>query len=720
MARRRLPSPKAFERHPGVYAKTTDTYTTRYYRRKTDPLFNLLGLHTSPDDFHKSEGSSPFLRNVRYMGEREADQRAQVMSRKGARVMSTVGEDVIPKVEAAGDTYIEVRPNRAIEYELQHNKLLTGLSYHIYNKDQASGHLKVTVRDFDTKRELSNAVIDGGQMSTFQFLEHTVRFIKSVVDTRVLVRLELMDEGFDRDEDSAPRAIRILADREGKHQYADYELPNLNESLQEVPFEWIDGQGVPLTGITINDWETIPRSHEVKSGGRRYLIFPVKHDGMIELYKTDLISHATSLVTNRVDDRAKAVRFDQAEGFLYYVDGYSNYQRINLTNWSVEDVVPKLAEIDGNAAVTDPTAQANLIKGLTAKPGASLIKFAGNRMYLSGFADDPNLVLVSLIDSIKPRFDQFNDRFYSPDQSPELSAGNPITALESMSDYIIVWRLNDLSLYTAGSGYEAGGTSQITPEGAALGVLNQEAVCKGKNNVYFFNPIEGVVRFAGSVNRNVSVDIENVIKGIRHPEAVFMLYQNKRVHMFFSLTSTKPDSRLFYYTELEGRLPWYQDNNTPVSSAVAAKDSERIYAVHSQVATVMELDVQFSDFDSYIEMEYHTQYRLPSTADPSGETIVRRIHVHEIANATHSLYIGLDTDHQDRPTVWRAKVEASVDDVPNPDAVFQHAAEPGNSVISIPCYIRAQRYQVRIKRYCYRATAEVMGASVEYDSKEAI
>lgn len=713
MARRRTASKKPFERYPNVYAKTTDTWTTRYYQRKKDAMMNLLGLSTSPDDFHKPEGSSPYLRNARHQGEREENQRAQVMSRKGAVALESIGEDVVQQNEASGQTYLEVYEGKAIEYTLLHNKRLTGIFLHLFNVDSATGYIKITIRNYDSKVEITNAVIDTRKISTTRYSEHYVRFIRSVLDTRVSVRIEILDD-VDTSQTLSTRekrGIRILSRITEDHEYAEYTLPNANGMRREIPYDFKPGRGAPLTGLTTNDWEPMKRSEEFRSGGKSYIIFPVRHDSVVELYRQDLETKSISYVTNLVSRKATVVRFDQAEGYLYYVDnsGESPFRRINLTTMVAEDVIPKQEEIT-TPGVTPAS--------LTAKKGASLIHFLNNRIYLAGFKDDPNLVIVSMIDDVKPRFEQFNDRFYSPDQSPELSAGNPITALASISDMLVVWRLSDLSMHTAGDGFEVGGTSQITPEGAALGVLNQEAVCQGKNNIYFFNPIEGVCRFAGSVNRDVSGDIDNLIRKIKHPESIFMLYQNKRVHMFFSFDEVKPDSRLYYYTELEGKLPWYLDTNTPVSSAIPAKDSNRIYAVHSEVATTMELDSQFTDFDSYIELEYNTQYRTPD--DVNGWVYVKRIHIHEIANSTHSIYVGLDVDHQDNPTVWRKFVNAVTDKTVNPDAIFPHSAEPGNAVISIHCHIKCRAYQVRLKRYCYKDTGEIMAISTEFGNKDAI
>lgn len=715
MARRRTASRKKFERYPNAYARTSDTWTTRYYNRKTDPLFNLLGLDTANDDFHKPEGSSPYLRNVRYMGERETEQRAPLMSRKGAKLIDPMGEDVFLRSISEGDTYIPIVEGEARQWEFTHNKRLTGVQFILHNPERAVGFFKVSIRDPQTFIEYASAVIDAETISPLRFTSYTLHFIQTVVPSRLIARVELLDDvdnsevtGNNTAGDRPKRSVQMLATRSGKHQKAVYESPNIDDSLREEPYEFFEDNGTPLMGTLINDWEPMKRGIDFTAGGRDYIMFPIRHDGYIEIYKTDLITKQTTFVTGSVNAKAEQVRFAQAEGYMYYVDGISPLRRINLTTFESEEVVPKQSEIQGGGS----------IESVRPKAGGSLIHFVQNRLYVSGFKDDPNLVIVSLIDDTKPRFEQYADRFYSPDQSPELSAGNPITALSDVSDVLVVFRIKDLSLYTAGSGYEAGGTSQVTPEGAALGVLNQEAVVQSKNNLFFYNPIEGLVRFAGSLNRPVMMNIENLHKRIKYPESVFLAYHNKRVRLFFSYNNKQPDSTLYYYVDLEGRLPWYHDKNTPVLWAVPDKTTDKLYAMHSQVTSFMELEQQFTDFDTYIELEWNSQYRTPD--DPSGEIFIRRLHLHELANSTHSIFIGIDTDHKDNPVVYRRYIPATVDNVVNPDAIFQQTAEAGVAVVSIGMYLRCRRYQVRLKRYCYKDVAEVLGVSIEYGDKDPL
>lgn len=716
MARRRTNSPRHWEKRPNTYARTTDTWTTRYYARKMEPIFDMFGMNTANDAFHKKDGSSPFLANVRYMGEREKDQRAQVMSRKGAGLMSIVGDDTFDRTFTQGKTYLTLYEGKAIEWRVSHSKLLSGISLFLANPEEARGYVELTIRSVDTKKELANAVIDTSKINIRTYERFRTRFIRSVRDSEVIVRARLLDDMTADEREKythGQRTVRILATPTIDHEYAEFSSPNVDEALREQAYVWQEGSTGPLTGVIINDWETMPRCQYFRAGGRRYVAYPVKDGNTVALYKTDLDSGVASVLTEMVDNRAEVIRFEQAEGYLYYVDGWSPLRRINLTTFVAENVVPLTTEI--TVPNVDPST-------LTAKEGASLIHFLNNRMYLSGFKDDPNLVIQSLIDDVKPRFEQYDPSgyFYSPDQSPELSAGSAITALADINDYLVIFRIDGNSMYDRGSSTVLEDASQVTPEGAQLGVLNQEAVAQGKNNIYFFNPIEGVCRFGGSLNRGVSLDIENIFKQIQHKDKVFMMYHNKRLRFYYSLTEEKPDSCLYYYSELEGRLPWYQDKNTPVAAAVGAKDSEDIYALHSETPAIMNVDSQFSDFDSFIEMEYHTQYRVPTTSSPNGESFIKRLHIHEITDESHSIFVGLDLDFQDKPIVYKRYVDVDESTTDNPDAVFQSTGENGIQVFSIPLYARCRRYQLRIKRYCYKDQAEFAGAALEYGDKEAI
>ena len=80
-----------------VYTRTSAPWQTRVGRRNRElaSFVNLLGLNTAFDDLHKRDGESPYLRNVRYMGNKQTVQRAQITSRDGARLLGIKEETVI-------------------------------------------------------------------------------------------------------------------------------------------------------------------------------------------------------------------------------------------------------------------------------------------------------------------------------------------------------------------------------------------------------------------------------------------------------------------------------------------------------------------------------------------------------------------------------------------------------------------------------------------------
>lgn len=710
MARRSVGSPKFWQKYPYVTARTSSTWTTRYYHRKIDPIFQLSGLATTPDDYHKPTGSSPYLSNIRVWGQQEEQQRAQVMSRKGARLIQHLGEHILDRDPKDADTYLGIWEGRAIEYALTHNDNLTGISLFVKNPDRIMGALEVTIRHPDTQAELANAVLVTDDIPDNEFKLYNLHMINTVAPTEVLVRLRVIDSVV---EGETPGQLQVLSLADGSHQVADYELPNRDSSLEEVPYDWRDSNLVPLTGTMTSSWQILNSPTEFRSGGNRHLAIPISHDGTVEIFGIDLSTEIDYLITSLVSSDAKAVRFAQAEGYLYYVDGVSPLRRINLTTMVAEDAIPNASDI--TVSGVDPTT-------LTAKEGASLIHFLNNRLFLSGFKDDPNLVITSLIDATKPRFDQYNDKFYSPDQSPELSTGSPITALSDISDYLVVLRGDGKSLYDYGAAASAVDSRQTTPYGADLGCESQECVTKANNSIYFYNRKNGLVRFSGSTDKILSSDISNLFASIKNPEGVSLVWDEPSlsVRIYCSMSGDTNDTCLYYYSPLEGRLPWYMDLNTPVKVAVSATDQRTIYGFHSLNGSVMEVDSQDTDYDSYIVMEYHTQYRLGATAEPSGYQIIRRLHLHELSGDRHSTYVAIDADHKDKPVVWRRFINPDTSDTPNPDAVFQETAQPGISVISVPMLFKCRLYQVRFKRYCYRNVGSVLGAEIEYDDQKPL
>ena len=751
MARRNA-GRKWFESYPDVYARTVGSWQTRVGRRNKEfaSFPNLLGLNTANDELHKGDGASPYLRNVRYMGEKQTSQRAQATSRAGAKFLHSIGDVKNYPLQSDAQNEIELWEGRAVEYEIDISELLVGGMLFIHNYEGAKGVLRVILKETPTSRPLCDAVINLEDMDRLKYRQKEFRFIQGVEPNtknggKATIRLEVFDDVDPVDcygeQPYRVRKIKVLSTGADTHRTADYELPNTDNCMKEIPYVFTSQPSKPMMGIITNSARTLPRGIEACCGGKNYLIYPVLQDGVISLYRQELPhgfqgsicpcepegkkrcskvatpGAAPIKLDAPVDPNACAVRFAEANGYVYYVDGKSPLRRIEMCTWIASDAIPKAEEIDTELA-TDPAS-------LTAKPGASLILKMQNRLYLSGFEDDPNFVQHSLIDSQGAKFDQFNEGFYSPDRSPKESACGPITALNQLENTLVIFRKDGSSAYTGPTGVNFGRAQQVDTFAWNIGVDSQEAVTEGNGNIYYWNRSEGFRRYAGTESSFQSQDIDNELRNIGDNDNVFMMAHANKIRFYFDYERRGYIDHCFvYHTVLANTSPWYMDNQTPLVWAVGDKSSDTIYGMHSQYPATYIVDyterntVQFTDFDSAIIFKYHTQYKSPGSL--SGWTYLKRGILKVVAGSTNSWFIGIDKDHQDRPSVWRKFVVKQEDEVINNDSIMDNVAGPGSATINIMCKKKCRDMQFRIVVYCYRSQAELFYCEGQYSGKEAL
>ena len=163
------------------------------------------------------------------------------------------------------------------------------------------------------------------------------------------------------------------------------------------------------------------------------------------------------------------------------------------------------------------------------------------------------------------------------------------------------------------------------------------------------------------------------------------------------------------------------DDHTPIKWVLSDQNSDTLYAMHAQYPAFYIVDyitpdhTQYTDFDSSIEMEYHTTYK--SSGGMNNKTIIRNAVAHIIANSTTSWYIGIDVDKEDNPSVWRVDIVAQQDPTPNPDAMFSQVASPGLKEVNIMMNKTCKQFQFRVKCICNRSFAELTYLAAEYSSK---
>lgn len=706
-----------------VYARTVNPWQTRTGRRNREfsTFANLLGLNTAFDDLHKKDGESPYLRNVRYMGEKQRAQRTQVTSRNGARLLSSIGDVKELKKATDAQTYIDIWEGKAVEFKVDFKNRLVGGQLLLKNIENARGVLRVIIRPDYEDKPLCDAIIDLTKVKNNRYTSHEFRFIQTVKEQHrrggsAVIRLEIFDDINANTMSSTPvegRKVRLLASGDGAHRTAMYELPNTDKSLREVPYEWQQEPAIPLFGIITNEWQTMKKGIQVHSKGADYLVFPVKNRaGNVEIWRHNLSNNNVTVVTASVSNNAKAVRFAVMQGYLFYVDGRSPLKQIDLETWAVSTALTKAADID--APNTTP-------EDLQAKAGASLIIALRNRIYLSGFEDDPNWVEFSLINSKGAQPQQFNEGFYSPDRSPKDSAISPITALTQLENNLVVFRPDGNSVFSAPTGLEFGKAQQVDTFSHNVGVHSQDDVAEGMGGIWLYNRSEGFRRYAGTNTYFSSIEVDNELRRIPQGSDTFMVAHGNKVRFYFDRENRgKADHSLVYHTPLASQSPWYMDDNTPVKWVIGDQDSDTLFAAHADYPAIYIIDHedQYTDFDSMIVMEYHTQYKSPTSL--MGHVTIRRVQAKLIASYTNSWFIGVDLDHRNEPAVWRKVVRGNENRGDNPEALFGDTADAGSETVNLFMRARCRDFNIRVKTFNYRANTELLLLVAETGGKEPL
>ena len=716
--------------YPEPYSRTTKPWQTRVGRRNGEfsTFSNLLGLNTTFDDLHKRDGESPFLRNVRYMGNKQTAQRAQVTSRDGAKLLGAMDSESFANYPE--QYHIEMWEGQAIEFEVEPtNKLIVGGSLNIRNKEGAMGRLRVFLKKNHSTRPICDANIALEGLSKNSFVTRSFRFIQPLDASEGLtIRLEV--EG-DIEPDACGdiaegRKIWITASGYKGHLAASYTSPNVNECMREEPYDWKEEPSIPCMTFLCATGTPMKKGYQVCTPEGSFLVFPLKTADGVQLWRFNLDTKEFLQINTSqapVDSRATAVRFAQGLGKLYFVDGYSKLQRIDLTTWTSEIAICKPEDIDVEGVTPED---------MQAQPGASLIIRIKNRIWLSGFKEDPNFVQYSILNSLTGtadaptenagvQYDQFSDIswFYSPDRAPKDSVCGPITALANFDGNLVVFRTNGCSVWKPGN--EFASPSQEDMYSYNIGVESQEDVCNSNGTLFIYNRSEGVRRFTGADATFQSMQIDNELRKISEDSPRFMFAHANKVRLYCDLKDRGyADHCFLYFIVLANTSPWYCDDNTPVCWAVGDANTDRIFAMHPLYPAIYEVDAedQYTDFDSSITMQYHTPYKSPG--DLVGWTILHRVLIKLVASSTNIWYFGIDFDHKDNPAVWRKYVKKQEDDLEIPEGVFENTAEAGTQTINLMMRAKIRDFQIRVLVNCWRDNAMLQMAKAEVGSRGAL
>jgi len=500
----------------------------------------------------------------------------------------------------------------------------------------------------------------------------------------------------------------------------------------------------------------------------------------------------TIKVDSRVENLNVAQVVDTNQNnWVYYVDGYSALQRFKIGEWvssafpagvSAEDITVSIDDatwynsplggesglytfkytnnnwtyngqnvslstygitLNGTPAegskitvsytvTSGGTKTVNSITYVDARPveAASLIMHHNNRLYLTGFRNDRNLVQISEIDAEGPNYTMFPYRFYSPNISPYASTLNPITAIiEETSDTIMIVGRDFHSLYKSNVNIEDGTPQQVSSHMDAAGVESQGDILNYKGVLYSFNQKEGLRRYNGSLWHKLQVEsVDSLFDRVdmTKPRKLWG-YKNKIHFNYTDKIDHKPKCLVYDLAMNYQQYPWFQDVDIPFCD-VRFDATEELVGIHPDYPCVMRLycpDV-WSRLDTPIVFRRDTKFlSMPGNA---ADMIVKRIHVKVLSNANRWWYLSFLTDkdelsqYRGNDVWWRKPVWDTIrvdEPVENPFA-FEDIYEEDSIFRLEMTHLRARcsAIQVRAMVKTFRAQASLISVLLEVQARQ--
>lgn len=388
---------------------------------------------------------------------------------------------------------------------------------------------------------------------------------------------------------------------------------------------------------------------------------------------------------------------------------------------SLSDVPANEARIYISTTVTGGTHTLESAEYVDVRPvvGASLIMFHNNRLYLSGFEKDRNLLQVSEIDENGPVFDSFPYRVYIPNRSPYDTTLNPIIGMvEYATDQIMVLGKNFYSIWsTYGSGSKSTGLEDYAPTQVSTyvdsaGIASQGDVCNYKGIIYSFDQKEGLRRFSGGVWHVIpnSIDSHYDRVDMTKPRKIWG-YANKLYYNYIDRIDGKSKCIVWDQQMNYQSYPFFQDSDVPFCD-IRYDEKQDLIGIHPDYPCVMEHYAEdvWARLDTPIVFERHTKFL--SVPGGNHDMIVKHADAKIIANSNRWVWIGLNFDkhyleqHRGKDVTFRFPTWDTVDDeepVEMPFATEDIYEENALSRLTIQnLNIRCTSIQMRIRCKTFR------------------
>lgn len=624
---------------PGSY--TRNQWQTRTSRRihEGTAIDRNYGLDTVSDDVNSSPYSSPYYINGRYNSMESVAQRGSSSSIQGiTRLCSAVEDTLDDFTDDDAKTVIELWQGKQIKFEMNYSGRIVGNTISVKNTDGCTGILSIYISASKNSTPLYETAIDLCQVSMDKF-EHFKLYSATTVPVtanpkgKVYVRMEIWDE-ISMEQSANPfntgKKIEIAATGAGNHEHCINVLGDKNVPVKEV-YEYSPMPNRPCMAFIYNNWESIPvnrsddtsRGATVSKSGYRYDIFCAKQYSVAKLIVYDKEMNKIVPTNIPIDSRVSEVNIVQAKDYVYFVDGYSPLKKMQIGEW-----VPETIAGDNPPVIA-----------------ASLICKHYNRIYLSGFLNDPNLVQFTEITDEGPDFDSYPYRLYAPDQSPLSTSDNPITAMvEISSDTLMIAFKHGYSKYATNADVEDAIPSQVSLFTDSGGVQSDGDICNYQGNLYSFDQDEGIRRFTGALWNKIPSSVDSYIERVdmSKPRKLWG-YANK---LYFNYTDALDGKYKCLIWDMDmnyQQFPWFQDCDIPFCD-VRMDDDYDLVGIHPDYPVIMKMyDVDvWKRFDSPITFERHTKYvSLPGNA---ANMWLKRVHNKVLANSNRWWLFSLSYD----------------------------------------------------------------------------
>lgn len=536
--------------------------------------------------------------------------------------------------------------------------------------------------------------------------------------------------------------------------------------------------------VPTNRNEGVDYGARISKDGYVYDVFCIKHNGKAEVLIYD--EQTKKLVDNeiKVDGRIESLNLVQGHEYVYYTDGWSPLQRfeigkwktytfpstsgtdikatVDLDKWLTSGIAEESGEyrftytedgwqymdktvelstygvsINGEPALssyisiiynkatesfpTDINAQFVDTRPVIA---ASIIVMHNNRIYLSGFRYDPNLVQCSSIVAAGPDFNSYPYRFYSPERSPKSTSATPITAIvEYQSDILMICTTGSFGLYQSNVNLEEGTPSQVSTYSDGAGVAAAGDVTNYRGIIYSFDPDEGIRRFTGALWTPIPEFLSSHVARVdmTKPRKIWG-YARKLYFNYWDKLDGKAKCLIWDMEMNYQQFPWFQDVDIPFCDVRTDNEWDMV-GIHPQFPCIMRIyDTNtWRRLDTPIVFERHTKYvSLPGNA---ADMILRRIHNKVIANSNRWWYFGISinrhandqirgNDAWFRMPCWATKVEEQPVETPFPTQdIYESDA---TALITLPnLNARATSVQEKIKCKTFRNQANLISTLFE-------